>query len=68
MDEHCNIALTEANTQPGLDFTDPVMPNGIFNPEIVRANDITAGIVNDTVTILGLDEGRPLFAPFIDLF
>jgi len=67
MDEHCNLALTEANTQPGLDFTDPVMPNGIFNPEIVRANDITAGIVNDSITLLGLDEGRKLFSPFIDL-
>lgn len=68
MDDQCNLALTEANTQPGLDFTDPVMPNGIFNPEIVRANDITAGIVNDTITLLGLDEGQELYSPFIDLF
>merc|ERR1711924_275022 len=33
MDENCELAMTEADTQPGLDWTDPVMPDGKFNEE-----------------------------------
>jgi len=67
MDEDCNLALTEANTQPGLDWTDPVLPNGVFCDETVVANAITEGIINDTVTLLGLDGRRKFYSPFIRL-
>lgn len=67
MDEHCNLALTEANTQPGLDDTKPTMPNGVFNPEIVKANDITEGIINDSLTLLQVDSKRKFFSPWIRL-
>lgn len=68
IDENLELALTEANTQPGLDFTDPVMPNGIYNPEIVKANDVTEGIVNDCLTLIGIDGStEPLTSPFIQL-
>merc|ERR1711959_196020 len=67
MDENCNLALTEANTQPGLDKTDPVMSNGLHNAEIVKANDITEGIVNDSLTLMGIDGKRKFHSPFIRL-
>jgi len=66
MDENCNIAMTEANTTPGLDDTDPKMKNGVFNPEAVKANDITHGIILDALSLI-LDDGRPLFSPFLPL-
>jgi len=66
MDENRNIMLTEANTQPGLDWTDPKMSDGTFNTTIVKANDITEGIVNDSITKLGLDDFKvPQFGEFI---
>lgn len=67
MDDQCNLALTEANTQPGLDYTDPIMPNGVFNPEIIEANKVTEGIVNDSLTLLGVDSKRKFFSPFVRL-
>jgi len=67
IDENRNLALTEANTQPGLDWTDPTMSNGVFNPEIVRANDITKGVINDTLNLLGLDKGVKPFSKWIKL-
>lgn len=68
MDEDCNLALTEANTQPGLDWTNPTMPNGVFNPEIVEANNVTEGIVNDSITLLGLDgKKRKFTSPWVRL-
>jgi len=63
-----NLALTEANTQPGLDFTDPVMSNGVWNQETVKANDITAGIIDDTMNLLGSDSHQTkAFSPFLTL-
>jgi len=67
MDEHCNLALTEANTQPGLDYSSPTLPDGSFQPEVLQANDITRGIINDTLTLLGVDEGREYYSPFLPL-
>jgi len=68
MDDKYNLEMTEANTQPGLDDTNPVMPNGKFNAEIVKANDVTAGIINDCITLLGIDgKNKELFSPFIEL-
>ena len=40
----------------GLDWTNPTMPDGRFNPEIERANDITAGIINDSLNVLGFKD------------
>lgn len=67
MDDNCELALTEANTQPGLDKTNPIMSNGIHNPEIVKANDITEGIINDSLTLMGIDGKRKFQSPFIRL-
>jgi len=66
LDENLNLAMTEANTQPGLDDTEPMMPNGVHNEEAVRANDITHGIINDTLTLVGCHK-KELFSPFIRL-
>jgi len=67
MTEDCRIALTEANTQPGLDATDPTMPNGVYNSEADRANDITRGIILDSLILVGADTGE-YFSEFIPLF
>jgi len=69
MDDQCNLAMTEANTTPGLDDTDPVMTyksEKMTNPEAIKANDITHGIILDALSLI-LDDGRPLFSPFIPL-
>jgi len=66
MDEDCNLAMTEANTTPGLDDTDPQMKNGIFNAEAVKNNDITHGIILDALSLI-LDDGRPYYSDFIPL-
>jgi len=70
MDENLNLALTEANTQPGLDDTDPkILPGGAIHPEVVRANDITAGVINDTLTLLGVtNDKRSFFSEMIKLW
>jgi hypothetical protein len=67
MDENLNIAMTEANTQPGLDDTSVIMKNGEFNPEIVKANDITHGIINDTLALILDEKDHSYFSPFIPL-
>jgi len=69
MDDQCNLAMTETNTTPGLDDTDPLMTyknEKMMNPEAVKANEITHGIILDTLSLV-LDTGRPLFSPFIPL-
>jgi len=70
MDEDCNLALTEANTQPGLDMTNTTMPNGEFNPEIIEANKVTEGIVCDTINLLGIARktSKKFFSPWVPLF
>jgi len=60
MDENLNLAMTEANTQPGLDDTNPIMKDNWENPEIHRANDITHGIIKDTLALI-LDDSRHAF-------
>lgn len=68
MDENRGLWLTEANTQPGLDFTEPIMADGAYNKTITEANDITKGIINDTMNLLGVDDLKtPQFAEFIPL-
>lgn len=67
LDENLNLAMTEANTQPGLDDTNPVMPDGQYNHEAVIANDITHGIINDALTLVGC-QNVPLYSEFIPLF
>lgn len=67
VDEHCNLSMTEANTQPGLDFTEPVMSNGVFNDNARQANDVTEGIINDTLTLIDADDVQSNFAPWIPL-
>jgi len=69
VDENLNLALTEANTQPGLDDTDPkILPGGKIHPEVVRANDITAGVINDTITRCGFADEQPYFSEMIELW
>jgi len=67
MDENCKLSMTEANTQPGLDFSDPQLKKGVYVEEVSKANDVTAGIINDTITLLGLDNRKRFFSPFIRL-
>jgi len=67
MDDQCRLSMTEANTQPGLDYTDPTLPDGSFQPEVINANDITQGIIHDTITLLELDDGKEFHAPLIPL-
>jgi len=67
MDEHCDLSITECNTQPGLDYTNPVMPDGKFNKFIVGANIVTEGIIMDALTLLGVDEHKKYYSSFIKL-
>jgi len=68
MDENCNLYVTEANTQPGLEITKPVMTDGKYNKEIDRANKVTFGIMNDLINLLGIDNFKTSnSAPFINL-
>jgi len=69
VDENLNLALTKANTQPGLDDTDPIiLSGGKIHPEVVRANDITAGVINDTITLCGFADKQPYFSEMMKLW
>jgi len=65
MDDDTNLHMTEANTQPGLDFSDPKLADGTVCDEIAKANDVTEGIINDAITLLGIDAKKKLFSPFV---
>jgi len=67
MDENLNLAMTEANTQPGLDDTAEVMKDGWKNPEIKKANDITHGIINDALALVLDDKNHTYFSKLIPL-
>jgi len=67
MDENLELAMTEANTQPGLDDTEEVMKDGFHNPEIIKANDITHGIINDTLALVLDRKNYKYFSQLIPL-
>jgi len=65
MDDSFNLRMAECNVTPGLDDTSPTR-YGEHREETVKANEITWGIVNDTLTLVCC-ENKKMFSPFIAL-
>jgi hypothetical protein len=56
MDKELELAITEANCTPGLDWTDPVLKNGVYNKSYELANVVSENVVHDTLTLIGADK------------
>lgn len=67
LDENLNMYITEANCQPGLQWSDPQLPNGQFNQRSAEINDLIANLLNDILTKLGADEKKEYKGSWITL-
>lgn len=65
MDENFDLKMAECNCTPGLDDT-KVDAYGTYREETVKANDITHGILNDSLSLV-MCEKKPFFGTFIPL-
>lgn len=69
MNRDGKLFLTEINTRPGMDYTDEILADGLKVPNVIEGNRVTRNIVNDTLTLIDIDEwpDRKSLLPFIKL-
>jgi len=58
LDQHLNMFMCEVNTDPGMDYPDEKIL-GEPNPDYYKESGAAMDTLNDALTLLGLDAGRP---------